>query len=190
MTAARLSSAAKPARGFVCRRGVPARAVKDVFMPALSSTMTEGKVVQWLKSEGDAVSKGEALVVVESDKADMDVESFEDGFLGAIVVDEGGSAGVGSPIAFIAETEGEISEAKAKAGSSSAAPAPAAEAPKEVHSSFCFPCTAPLSAVRAWIDAPRFYHTHRSATQGAPIAWPTDVASNLCTSTYLVNAIH
>ena len=61
-------------------------------MPALSSTMTEGKVVQWLKSEGDAVEKGEALVVVESDKADMDVESFEAGFLGSIVVDEGGTA--------------------------------------------------------------------------------------------------
>lgn len=104
-------------------------------MPALSSTMTEGKVVQWLKSEGDAVSKGEALVVVESDKADMDVESFEDGFLGAIVVDEGGSANVGSPIAYIAETEGEIGDAQAKGGASSngAAPPPAAaaeEAPK------------------------------------------------------------
>ena len=44
-------------------------------MPALSSTMTEGKIVSWLKSEGDKISKGESVVVVESDKADMDVES-------------------------------------------------------------------------------------------------------------------
>lgn len=154
MTAVRLSSAAKPARGCVCKRGVPARAVKDVFMPALSSTMTEGKVVQWLKSEGDAVTKGEALVVVESDKADMDVESFEDGFLGAIVVDEGGSAGVGSPIAFIAESEGEIADAKAKAGSSSAA-APAAEAPKEVRCDLlsCYGCLTSIFILRA--GAPR-----------------------------------
>ena len=102
-------------------------------MPALSSTMTEGKVVQWLKGEGDKVSKGEALVVVESDKADMDVESFEDGYLGAIVVDEGGTANVGSPIAYIAESEGEIADAQAKGGASAngAAAAPAeAEAPK------------------------------------------------------------
>ena len=41
-------------------------AVKDVFMPALSSTMTEGKIVSWLKSPGDKVSKGESIVVVES----------------------------------------------------------------------------------------------------------------------------
>ena len=50
-----------------------------VFMPALSSTMTEGKIVQWTKSEGDKISAGDILMVVESDKADMDVESFEEG---------------------------------------------------------------------------------------------------------------
>ena len=44
-------------------------------MPALSSTMTEGKIVSWLKNEGDKITKGESVVVVESDKADMDVES-------------------------------------------------------------------------------------------------------------------
>lgn len=44
----------------------PMNAVKEVFMPALSSTMTEGKIVSWLKSPGDKVARGEALVVVES----------------------------------------------------------------------------------------------------------------------------
>jgi pyruvate dehydrogenase E2 component (dihydrolipoamide acetyltransferase) len=130
MTAGLRVGGAQPIRSAV-PRGTPARAVKDVFMPALSSTMTEGKVVQWLKNEGDPVAKGEAIVVVESDKADMDVESFEAGFLGSIVVEEGGTANVGSPIAFIAETEAEIAEAQAKAGSSAAAPAAPAEA-KEV----------------------------------------------------------
>lgn len=52
---------------------------KDIFMPALSSTMTEGKVVQWLKKPGEFVKEGEIIMVVESDKADMDVESFEEG---------------------------------------------------------------------------------------------------------------
>lgn len=128
MTTALRLGGAQRARTSMPARGAPTQAVKDVFMPALSSTMTEGKVVQWLKSEGDAISKGEALVVVESDKADMDVESFEDGFLGSIVVDEGGTANVGSPIAFIAETEAEIADAQAKGGSSApAAPAPAEE---------------------------------------------------------------
>ena len=45
-------------------------------MPALSSTMTEGKIVEWLKKPGDKVGRGESVLVVESDKADMDVESF------------------------------------------------------------------------------------------------------------------
>jgi biotin carboxyl carrier protein len=71
-----LSSNACPTRVAICRaRAVQGRSrrslqvvngVKDVFMPALSSTMTEGKIVSWLKSPGDKVKKGESIVVVES----------------------------------------------------------------------------------------------------------------------------
>lgn len=112
----------------------------QVFMPALSSTMTEGKIVSWLKQVGDKVKKGEPIVVVESDKADMDVESFAEGILGAIVVAEGERANVGSPIAFVAESAGEVDEAKKKAAAfggaapaAAAAPAPApAAAPAPV----------------------------------------------------------
>lgn len=84
-------------------------------MPALSSTMTEGKIVSWVKSEGDKLNKGESVVVVESDKADMDVETFYDGYLAAIMVEEGGVAPVGSAIALLAETQDEIADARAKA---------------------------------------------------------------------------
>lgn len=104
-------------------------------MPALSSTMTEGKIVSWVKSEGDKLSKGESVVVVESDKADMDVETFYDGYLAAIMVEEGGVAAVGSAIALLAETEDEIAEARSKANtspsSSPPSPAAAAAAPEE-----------------------------------------------------------
>jgi pyruvate dehydrogenase E2 component (dihydrolipoamide acetyltransferase) len=125
------------AKAVPCVRGgrrclVVPNAVKEVFMPALSSTMTEGKIVSWLKSVGDKVKKGEALVVVESDKADMDVESFSEGILGAIVVQEGERATVGSPIAFVAENANEVEEAKKKAaafGGPAAAPAAAPAAP-------------------------------------------------------------
>lgn len=92
-------------------------------MPALSSTMTEGKIVSWIKTEGDKLAKGESVVVVESDKADMDVETFYDGYLAAIVVEEGGVAPVGSAIALLAETEDEISEAKSRAANPSASSA-------------------------------------------------------------------
>ena len=54
-------------------------AQSNVDMPALSSTMTEGKIVAWAKSVGDKVQVGDVLMVVESDKADMDVEAFEEG---------------------------------------------------------------------------------------------------------------
>jgi pyruvate dehydrogenase E2 component (dihydrolipoamide acetyltransferase) len=87
-------------------------AIHEVFMPALSSTMTEGKIVSWQKSPGDKVEKGEIVVVVESDKADMDVETFYSGFIASIVVPAGESAPVGSAIALVAETEAEIETAK------------------------------------------------------------------------------
>ncbi|MEM9090277.1 MAG: dihydrolipoamide acetyltransferase family protein [Cyanobacteria bacterium P01_F01_bin.53] len=110
--------------------------IREVFMPALSSTMTEGKIVSWAKSAGDKVEKGETVVIVESDKADMDVESFYEGYLAVIVTEAGEMAQVNDAIAFLADTEAEIEEAKQKAaalqsggGSSAPAAAPAAAAP-------------------------------------------------------------
>ena len=90
--------------------------INEIFMPALSSTMTEGKIVSWVKSPGDKVEKGETVVVVESDKADMDVESFYEGYLAVIVTPAGESAPVGAAIALLAETEAEIEAAKQRAG--------------------------------------------------------------------------
>ena len=99
-----------------------------ITMPALSSTMKEGKVVSWLKSEGDAIEAGEAIMVVESDKADMDVEAFEDGFLAKIIVGEGEMAPVGEAVALIAESESDIDAVIASFSGGAAAPAPAAPA--------------------------------------------------------------
>ncbi len=96
-------------------------------MPALSSTMTEGKIVEWLKKPGDKVERGESVLVVESDKADMDVESFNEGFLAAVLMPAGGTAPVGETIGLIVETQAEIAEVQAKAPAAPAAvPAPAA----------------------------------------------------------------
>ncbi|GAA6619534.1 dihydrolipoamide acetyltransferase family protein [Scytonema sp. NUACC26] len=92
--------------------------IHEVFMPALSSTMTEGKIVSWVKSPGDKVEKGETVVVVESDKADMDVESFYEGYLAHIIVQAGDAAPVGAAIALLAETEAEIETAITQAQSS------------------------------------------------------------------------
>ncbi len=105
--------------------------IHEVFMPALSSTMTEGKIVSWVKSPGDKVEKGETVVVVESDKADMDVESFYEGYLAHIIVQAGDTATVGSAIAYVAETEAEIETAKSLDNSGSTATTPSS-APETV----------------------------------------------------------
>lgn len=107
--------------------------IHDIFMPALSSTMETGKIVEWTKSPGDKVEKGETVLVVESDKADMDVESFNEGYLAVIMVEAGAEAPVGSAIALIAETEAEIAEAKKQAAShQGGASTPKAAAPVAV----------------------------------------------------------
>ncbi|EFJ27712.1 hypothetical protein SELMODRAFT_95118, partial [Selaginella moellendorffii] len=117
------------------RRGslvVAAAKIHEILMPKLSATMTEGKVVEWTKAEGDKVKKGDIVAVVESDKADMDVEVFYDGYLARIVVESGSSAAINELIALLAENEEDIAEARRKSIglSSPISPAPAVEAPK------------------------------------------------------------
>ena len=119
-------------------------------MPALSSTMTEGKIVEWLKQPGDKVARGESVLVVESDKADMDVESFQDGYLAAVLMPAGSTAPVGETIGLIVETEAEIADAQAKAPSAPAAepaPAPApGPTPAAVQTPAPTPAPAPVAA--------------------------------------------
>jgi pyruvate dehydrogenase E2 component (dihydrolipoamide acetyltransferase) len=73
----------------------------EVQLPALSPTMTEGKIVKWLKKEGDSISSGEAIAEVETDKSNLEVEAFDDGVLLKILVPEGETGKVGAPIAVI-----------------------------------------------------------------------------------------
>ena len=110
---------------------------EKVNMPALSSTMKEGKIVSWAKKVGDKVSSGDVLLVVESDKADMDVESYDDGYLASILVAEGSSTEVGSPVCLLAKTAADIPKVQAaaaavKAGGAAAPAAAAAPAPAPV----------------------------------------------------------
>jgi pyruvate/2-oxoglutarate dehydrogenase complex dihydrolipoamide acyltransferase (E2) component len=110
----------------------PSVKFEQVTMPALSSTMTEGKVVSWSKKIGDKISAGDMVLIVESDKADMDVESFEEGFLAVILVNDGESTTVGSPVGLMAMSVAEIPAVQAYAagmksgGGAIAAPSPPA----------------------------------------------------------------
>jgi pyruvate dehydrogenase E1 component subunit beta len=75
----------------------------EVLMPALSPTMTEGKIARWLKQEGEPVRAGDVLAEIETDKATMEVEAIDEGILSKIVVPEGTEhIAVNTPIALIA----------------------------------------------------------------------------------------
>ncbi|MDG2205304.1 MAG: hypothetical protein P8M79_08660, partial [Alphaproteobacteria bacterium] len=82
-----------------------------VLMPALSPTMTEGTIANWMKSEGDKVVSGDVLCEIETDKATMEVEAVDEGVLGKILIAAGTEGvAVNTPIAVILE-EGEDTSA-------------------------------------------------------------------------------
>ncbi|QRN94267.1 pyruvate dehydrogenase complex dihydrolipoamide acetyltransferase [Archangium violaceum] len=130
--------AAQPAAPAGGGDGIP------VVMPALSPTMTEGKLVKWLKKEGDKVSSGQAIAEVETDKSNLEVEAYDDGVLARIVVQEGQMAKVGAPIAFLA----------GKGGAKAAAPAPAPSAAPQAAAPAPAPSAAPAPKAAAPAPTP------------------------------------
>ena len=110
-----------------------------VLMPALSPTMTEGKLAKWLVKEGDSVGSGDVLAEIETDKATMEVESVDEGTVGKLLVAEGSEGvAVNAVIALLLE-EGE--DASALEGADSSTPKPEAAKPA--------PTPAPAAAAPA-----------------------------------------
>lgn len=115
--------------------------MKTVEMPKMGDTMEEGKILRWIKREGDEVKKGEALAEVETDKVNIDIEAFASGILRKIVISEGESAPIGAPIAYIGAADEPVPDgAGAEKGNGNAtngkvqkgqakSPAPTASAP-------------------------------------------------------------
>lgn len=101
----------------------------NLEMPKLSDTMTEGTVVRWLKQEGDAVEIGDEVAEIETDKATMAMEAFDEGTLAKILIPEGGKAPIGSVLAVIVEDGESLDDTGA-----GAAPATPAAAPASVES--------------------------------------------------------
>jgi len=101
----------------------------EITMPKLSDTMTEGTLLRWRKKKGDKVAVGDILAEVETDKATMEMEAFEEGTLADIFVPEGGKVLVGAAIALVL-AEGEKAGDKPKAAPAPvAAPEPTASRP-------------------------------------------------------------
>ena len=106
-----------------------------ITMLALSPTMEEGTLVEWLKSEGDAVAEGDLIAEIETDKATMEMESFHDGTILKLLVGKGDAVPVGAALAIVGDAGEDISDvlaglsngaAKAPATAATPEPAPAA----------------------------------------------------------------
>lgn len=93
----------------------------EITMPQLSDTMTEGTVVKWYKKEGDKVKSGEKVADVETDKAVMEMESFEAGTLAVIIAPEGTKVPVGGTIAVVAGAKEDVAQVKQSYSGSAAA---------------------------------------------------------------------
>lgn len=133
-----------------------------VTMPKLSDTMVEGTLVKWVKAKGDQVEVGDILAEVETDKATMEMEAFDEGTLSEIYVEEGGMIKVGDKIALIL-ADGETAEdapatpatpaaekpqTPAPAAKIPAAPAPRAAAPAVTGRSKASPLARKIAATR------------------------------------------
>ncbi|MCB0318890.1 MAG: hypothetical protein KDD56_09045, partial [Bdellovibrionales bacterium] len=82
----------------------------EIKMPQLSDTMDSGKILAWNKSEGDIIERGDILAEVETDKANLEIESFHSGTLLKIAVPKNSTAQVGEVIAYIGEAGEKVAE--------------------------------------------------------------------------------
>lgn len=100
-----------------------------ILLPALSPTMSEGRLTKWLKKEGDKISSGDAIAEVETDKSNLEIEASDSGTLLKIVVPGGGTAPIGGVIGWIGKAGEAIPDAPAPVAAAPAAPAPVKAAP-------------------------------------------------------------
>jgi len=113
-----------------------------ILMPALSPTMTEGKLSKWLKSEGDAIESGDIIAEIETDKATMEVEAVDEGRLAKIVVAEGtDGVAVNATIAIMLEDDED--DAALDTMDANAAPAPDVSVPAAIETVATIPTRAP-----------------------------------------------
>tara|TARA_R110002096_G_scaffold105923_5_gene233066 strand:+ start:2838 stop:4112 length:1275 start_codon:yes stop_codon:yes gene_type:complete len=79
-----------------------------IEMPKLSDTMTEGTLIKWHVNEGDTISSGDVLADIETDKATMEMEAFDEGILGKLYIQEGGKAPLGAILAVLVDDGEEV----------------------------------------------------------------------------------
>jgi len=97
---------------------------EELTMPRLSDTMEEGRIGRWLKREGDSFREGDVIAEIETDKATMEFQAYDDGTVLRIIVDDGETAALGAPIAIVGEA-GEEVETPTEEPAAEPEPAPA-----------------------------------------------------------------
>jgi pyruvate dehydrogenase E2 component (dihydrolipoamide acetyltransferase) len=138
-----------------------------VFMEALSPTMEEGRLVKWMKAEGDAVKSGDALAEVETDKAIMELVARGDGVLRKRLLDEGATSAVGTLIAVIAGKDEDIASLVAGAATAQAPP-PAATSAAPAGAPPAAQATPPATDGRDRQPAPPNVPTQPAVVAAAP----------------------
>ncbi|MCH8902068.1 MAG: 2-oxo acid dehydrogenase subunit E2, partial [Chloroflexi bacterium] len=83
--------------------------ISEVVMPQMGADMEEGTIIRWLKQAGDAVERGEIIAEIETDKANVEIESFESGVFRKALASEGDTVDVGTIIAIVASPDEDIS---------------------------------------------------------------------------------
>jgi pyruvate dehydrogenase E2 component (dihydrolipoamide acetyltransferase) len=144
--------------------------ITKVLMPKLSDAMETGKVIKWLKKEGDSVKGGDIIAEIETDKANVEIEAFGAGVLRKIVVGEGGQVPVGDLIGVIADPAEDISKVAV------AAPRPSAPAPTPGSAPAVrpapVPAAAPLPAMESYQSVPATTSVVPMAPAAAAAAQP------------------
>src|SRR5690348_3543746 len=104
---------------------------EELTMPRLSDTMEQGTIGRWLKREGESFHEGDAIAEIETDKATMDFQAYEDGTMLRILVGDGESAALGAPIAIIGAEGEEVDGAGGGGDQAEAKAEPEPEAQEE-----------------------------------------------------------
>jgi len=136
----------------------------EITMPRLSDTMEAGTVIKWNVKEGDSVKSGSVVADIETDKATMEMQCFDDGRMAAILVQPGTQVKVGTPIAIVALDGEDVAKVKA-GGVKGAAAAPAAPAAKPAAA----PVAAPVAAAPAPAPTPVVQTATRHGMEGFPV---------------------
>ncbi len=140
----------------------------EITMPRLSDTMEAGTVIKWNVKEGDSVKSGSVVADIETDKATMEMQCFDDGRMAAILVQPGTQVKVGTPIAIVALDGEDVAKVKAggvKGGAAGGAAAPAAPAAKPAPA----PVAAPVAAAPAPAPTPVVQTATRHGMEGFPV---------------------